>query len=115
MARGRAFFIPYVPCLRSHSTLYQTLAVLALDIPPHSDLSVRRTLKGSSQTHGELSVVVRNNRPVPVRTRYLETMPWHVEFFLHTLGVTCGDGGATKCGAPPPLCLFVPHIVPADV
>ncbi|KAI9436594.1 GPI transamidase component PIG-T [Lactarius indigo] len=64
-----------------------------LDIPPLSDLSVRRTLKGSSQTHGELSVVVRNNRPVPVRTHYLETMPWHVEFFLHTLSVTCGDRG----------------------
>ncbi|KAI9436413.1 GPI transamidase component PIG-T [Lactarius psammicola] len=67
-----------------------------LDIPPLADLSVRRTLKGSSQTHGELSVVVRNNRPVPVRTHYLETMPWHVEFFLHTLSVTCGDRGA-KC------------------
>lgn len=64
-----------------------------LDMPPLSDLSVRRTLKGSSQTHGELSVVVRNNGPVPVRTHYLETMPWHVEFFLHTLSVTCGDRG----------------------
>jgi len=63
-------------------------------MPPLSDLSVRRTLKGSSQTHGELSVVVRNNRPVPVRTHFVETMPWHVEFFLHTLSVTRGDRGA---------------------
>ena len=67
-------------------------------MPPLSDLSVRRTLKSSSQTHGELSVIVRNNRPVPVRTHYVETMPWHVEFFLHTLSVTCGDRG-TECGA----------------
>ncbi|KAH9165570.1 GPI transamidase component PIG-T [Lactarius sanguifluus] len=63
-----------------------------LNIPPLSDLSVQRTLKGSSQTHGELSVVVRNNRPCgcPQRT-ILETMPWHVEFFLHTLTVTCAS------------------------
>ena len=71
---------------------------IALGVPPLSDLSVRRTLKGSSQTHGELSVVVRNNRPVHVRAHYVETMPWHVEFFLHTLSVTCGDRG-TECGA----------------
>jgi phosphatidylinositol glycan class T len=77
-----------------------------LDMPPLSDLSVRRTLKGSSQTHGELSVVVRNNRPVPVRTHYVETMPWHVEFFLHTLSVTCGDRG-TECGACAQFSVFV--------
>ncbi|KAF8259404.1 GPI transamidase component PIG-T [Lactarius quietus] len=69
-----------------------------LDIPPLSYLSVRRTLKGASQTHGELSVVLRNNHPVPVRTHYVETMPWHVEFFLHTLSVTCGDQRA-ECGS----------------
>jgi phosphatidylinositol glycan class T len=63
---------------------------------PLSDLSVLRTLKGSSQTHGELSVVIRNNQDVTVRAHYLETMPWHVEFFLHTLRVSCADG--TKCG-----------------
>ena len=68
----------------------------ALDMSPLSDLSVLRTLKGSSQTHGELSIVIRNNQPVTARTHYLETMPWHVEFFLHTLRVSCGDGA--KCG-----------------
>lgn len=72
------------------------IEISAIDLSPLSDLSVRRTLKGSSQTHGELSVVIRNNQPVTVRTHYLETMPWHVEFFLHTLVVSCGDG--TKCG-----------------
>lgn len=68
----------------------------ALDMAPLSDLSVLRTLKGSSQTHGELSIVIRNNQDVTVRAHYLETMPWHVEFFLHTLRVSCADG--TKCG-----------------
>ena len=68
----------------------------ALDMVPLSDLSVLRTLKGSSQTHGELSIVIRNNQPVTVRAHYLETMPWHLEFFLHTLRVSCADG--TKCG-----------------
>ncbi|KAH9970292.1 Gpi16 subunit, GPI transamidase component-domain-containing protein [Lactifluus volemus] len=66
-----------------------------LDMSPLSELSVRRTLKGSSQTHGELSIVIRNNQPTVIRTHYLETMPWHVEFFLHTLSVSCGDG--RKC------------------
>lgn len=68
----------------------------ALNMAPFSDLSVLRTLKGSSQTHGELSVVIRNNHAGTVRAHYLETMPWHVEFFLHTLSVSCGD--RTKCG-----------------
>ncbi|KAI0248272.1 GPI transamidase component PIG-T [Lactifluus subvellereus] len=66
-----------------------------LDMSPLSELSVQRTLKGSSQTHGELSIVIRNNQPVAIHTHYLETMPWHVEFFLHTLSVSCGDGA--KC------------------
>ncbi|KAI0287503.1 GPI transamidase component PIG-T [Multifurca ochricompacta] len=67
----------------------------ALDVSSLADLSIRRTLKGSSQTHGVLSIVIRNNQPVTIRTHYLETMPWHVEFFLHTLRVSCGDG--TNC------------------
>ncbi|KAN0128621.1 Gpi16 subunit, GPI transamidase component domain containing protein [Lactarius tabidus] len=45
----------------------------SLEIPPQSYLSVRRTLKDTSQTHAELSVAVCNNRPVPVRTHYVGT------------------------------------------
>ena len=67
----------------------------ALEMARLSDLPVLRTLKGSSQTHGELSIVIRNNRPVAVRTHYPETMTLHVEFFWHTLRVACGDG--LKC------------------
>ncbi|THH14094.1 hypothetical protein EW146_g6197 [Bondarzewia mesenterica] len=52
-----------------------------------SDFSVQRALKGASQTHGQLSLVIRNNRPDEIRVLYLETMPWHVEFYLHTLRV----------------------------
>ncbi|KAH9964999.1 GPI transamidase component PIG-T [Russula dissimulans] len=67
----------------------------SVDMTPLSDISVQRSLKGTSQTHGELSIVIRNNQPVTVRTHYLETMPWHVELFLYTLRMTCRDG--TKC------------------
>ncbi|KAI9510156.1 GPI transamidase component PIG-T [Russula earlei] len=67
----------------------------SLEMSPLSDLSVRRTLKGSSQTHGELSIVIRNNQPVTFRTHYLETMPWHVELFLHTLSLSCAH--SEKC------------------
>jgi GPI-anchor transamidase subunit T len=81
----------------------------ALDVSPLSELSVQRTLKGSSQTHGELSIVIRNNQPVTVRTHYLETMPWHVEFFLHTLKVSCSNG--TTCG----MWSSVPFFASADV
>ncbi|KAI0047315.1 Gpi16 subunit, GPI transamidase component [Auriscalpium vulgare] len=57
-----------------------------------SDFSVRRTLQGTTQTHGRLTVVLRNNRQTEIQTLYLETMPWHVEFYLHTLTVTCLGG-----------------------
>ena len=63
---------------------------------PASDFSVMRTLKGASQTKGELSLTLYNNLDVPQRLLYLETMPWHVEFYLHTLRVFCEDG--QPCG-----------------
>jgi len=47
--------------------------------------SVRRTLRGSSQAWGQLSVSITNHRPEIVHALYLETMPWLVQFHLHTL------------------------------
>ncbi|KAF9524123.1 GPI transamidase component GPI16 [Crepidotus variabilis] len=47
--------------------------------------SVRRTLKGSSQAWGQLSLVIENHRPTSMRAMYLETMPWLLQFHLHTL------------------------------
>ena len=51
-------------------------------------LSVQRTLRGPSQARGELSVVVTNHESVEIQTVYLETMPWLLQFYLHTLRVT---------------------------
>ncbi|PPQ66086.1 hypothetical protein CVT24_000200 [Panaeolus cyanescens] len=52
---------------------------------PSTPISIRRTLTGSSQAWGQLSVAVTNNREDPLSIIYLETMPWLVQFFLHTL------------------------------
>lgn len=52
---------------------------------PLTPLSVQRTLKGSSQDRGQLSLVIINHEPTTVYARYLETMPWLVQFYLHTL------------------------------
>ena len=46
---------------------------------------VRRTLRGSNQAWGQLSVIVKNYKPYTVHALYLETMPWLVQFHLHTL------------------------------
>lgn len=54
---------------------------------PLNSLSVQRTLRGSSQARGQLSVVVQNHDSVPMHVLYLETMPWHVQFFLHTMKI----------------------------
>jgi phosphatidylinositol glycan class T len=54
-------------------------------------LSIQRTLKESSQSHGQLSVVLRNPSSTPVDAVYLETMPWIVQFYLHTLTATINE------------------------
>jgi hypothetical protein len=55
-----------------------------IELPP---FSVQRTLFGSSQAYGQLSVVVTNNRDVDTYALYLETMPWLIQFYLHTMEV----------------------------
>ncbi|RXW15811.1 hypothetical protein EST38_g10042 [Candolleomyces aberdarensis] len=61
------------------------------DLPSSATLSIQRTLKESSQSHGQLSVILRNHQPNPVQAIYLETMPWIVQFYLHTLTATVND------------------------
>ena len=46
---------------------------------------VKRTLRGSSQAWGQLEAVITNQSPVRVQVIYLETMPWLLQFQLHTL------------------------------
>ena len=48
-------------------------------------ISVKRTLKGSSQAWGQLEAVITNRSPVMVQVIYVETMPWLLQFYLHTL------------------------------
>ncbi|TFK48825.1 Gpi16 subunit, GPI transamidase component [Heliocybe sulcata] len=66
-----------------------------LDHPaePLSQVSVQRTLKGTSQSRGQLSVSIANSLPSEIQAIYLETMPWHVQFYLHTLKIVV-DGQA---------------------
>jgi len=48
-------------------------------------ISVRRTLRGSSQAWGQLEAVITNHLAVMVQIIYVETMPWLLQFYLHTL------------------------------
>jgi hypothetical protein len=73
MTKGGPLYLPYVT-LWSHFHLELTAVGTALNMPLLSYLSVRRTLKGTSQAHAELSVVVRNNHPMTCRV-----LPTHAE------------------------------------
>ncbi|KAJ7076037.1 Gpi16 subunit GPI transamidase component [Mycena belliarum] len=53
--------------------------------PPEAALSIQRSLHGASQAHGTVAVAIANAGPDTVRAAYLETMPWIVTFYLHTL------------------------------
>ncbi|KAI5896118.1 Gpi16 subunit, GPI transamidase component [Schizophyllum commune H4-8] len=50
-------------------------------------LSIRRALRGFSQERGQLSIVIKNELPSEVRLRYLETLPWFVQMYLHTMRI----------------------------
>ncbi|EJC98354.1 GPI transamidase component GPI16 [Fomitiporia mediterranea MF3/22] len=61
---------------------------LGTSVAPLSDILLTRTLSGTSQTRGRLAVSIWNNRPHDLRLLYVETMPWLVTFYLHTLDLT---------------------------
>lgn len=65
--------------------VYCLLTYISATIQPVAPISVVRTLRGFSQANGKLSLVLRNHQPVPQSLIYLETMPWLVQFYLHTL------------------------------
>jgi phosphatidylinositol glycan class T len=71
----------------------------ALNADHHSSvpLSVQRTLRGSSQARGQLSIVITNNWLTELHVIYLETMPWLLQFYLHTLRIHSDDD--VPCGA----------------
>ncbi|KAF8875658.1 GPI transamidase component PIG-T [Infundibulicybe gibba] len=51
-------------------------------------LSIHRTLKGSSQAHGKLLISITNHQFTPQSVTYLETLPWHVQLFLHSTQIS---------------------------
>ena len=59
-------------------------------------ISVKRTLRSSSQAWGQLEAVITNRSPVVVQVIYVETMPWLLQFYLHTLEARVND---TKTGS----------------
>ncbi|KAJ7686949.1 Gpi16 subunit, GPI transamidase component-domain-containing protein [Mycena rosella] len=71
-------------------------------------LSVRRTLLGPTQDYGMLAVSILNAGPATVRAAYLETMPWIVTFYLHTL-VLRVDGELRRASLFPPPLLYSLH------
>ncbi|PFH53295.1 hypothetical protein AMATHDRAFT_137876 [Amanita thiersii Skay4041] len=49
-------------------------------------LSIDRTLKGTNQANGYLSLVLTNRLPNDsLKILYLEAMPWYLQLYLHTL------------------------------
>ncbi|KAF7376396.1 GPI transamidase component GPI16 [Mycena sanguinolenta] len=54
-------------------------------IAAQAPLSVRRMLRGAAQSHGTLAVSITNPGSAAVRVVYLETLPWIVHLYLHTL------------------------------
>lgn len=45
-------------------------------------------LRGSAQDHGALAISITNPGSAAVRVVYLETLPWIVYLYLHTLELT---------------------------
>jgi len=54
-------------------------------MPPATQVTVDRSLRGSDQTRGGLTVNITNHLENPQRVFYVETMPWIIKFYLHTL------------------------------
>lgn len=90
-SRSPDFGIFYLPAAPAHD----------VTPTPLTHISVQRTLKGSSQAQGQLSVVVTNHLPISIQASYLESMPWLLQFYLHSLkiyydGVSRGTSGVDR-------------------
>ncbi|EPS95576.1 Gpi16 subunit GPI transamidase component [Fomitopsis schrenkii] len=82
-------------------------------IKPQTHISVHRTLQGASQHAGRLALSVTNNHDTELQAGYLETLPWLLQFYLHTLhaeidGVRRDDLVKLISYTPP-----LPHVQPA--
>lgn len=54
-------------------------------LSPQLPVNVRRVLTGAEQTHGGLRLTITNTGETTFTTAWLETMPWFIQFFLHTM------------------------------
>ncbi|KAL0574317.1 Subunit of the glycosylphosphatidylinositol transamidase complex-like protein [Marasmius crinis-equi] len=55
--------------------------------PALTPVSIHRTLQGPTQDRGRLRVTLKNNGPDDLKVLYLETMPWLLQFYLHTTAI----------------------------
>ncbi|KAI0727123.1 Gpi16 subunit GPI transamidase component [Fomitopsis betulina] len=82
-------------------------------IEPQTHISVHRTLHGASQHAGRLALSVTNNHNTELQAGYLETLPWLLQFYLHTLHAEIDsqprDDLVKLISYTPPL----PHVRPA--
>ncbi|GAW04380.1 Gpi16 subunit GPI transamidase component [Lentinula edodes] len=75
--------------------------------------SVRRNLLGSTQDRGQLSIVLTNNEQDVLQLLYLETMPWIIQFYLHTIRVHADDALRDDLISNISYILPIPHARPA--
>ncbi|KAK7468558.1 Subunit of the glycosylphosphatidylinositol transamidase complex-like protein [Stygiomarasmius scandens] len=54
---------------------------------PLVPFTVQRKLHGPTQDRGQLALVLKNHEPHAIRVSYLETMPWLLQFYLHTIRI----------------------------
>lgn len=59
----------------------------ALPQSPLTPLSIKRTLYGSSQTHGLLSLALTNNEHYDLTVGYFENLPALVTLWAHTIAI----------------------------
>ncbi|KAH8832907.1 Gpi16 subunit GPI transamidase component [Flagelloscypha sp. PMI_526] len=67
---------------------YAGLFEYPLNRPPLVPVSIRRTLSGTTQDRGQLSILLNNHLNEEIKIRWLETMPWFATFYLHTIQTT---------------------------
>lgn len=77
-------------CVEAKLNIHLSLPAAALSSPdpPLTNLTVERILSGGNQARSNLAVLFKNRGSVPVRVVYLETMPWLLQFYLHTIRIT---------------------------
>ena len=79
-----------------------------------TDLDIMRTLTGSTQSRGQLSVLIRNNLPSEMQVVYLETMPWLVQFYLHTMRLSVNGSQRSACSHFFPTLIIVILLIYSD-